>query len=289
MKLRYVDALRFLTISLLLAAGACVPNPVNELADSGVAANTSNDTDTNLEFFDKPTDIEGGNESTENNTEMKSGDTTEPDSFDKDPKTSDNTSTDQSDSGQGDQTDPDSKDSEDQSKGNTNAARVRFTTTMGAITLEMLPDDAPITVENFLQYVEDGFYDGTDGLEPTTFHRVIPGFVIQGGGITEDLVRKETRDAIVNESTNGLLNLRGTISMARMNKPDTATSQFFINLVDNAALDPTQFGAGYAVFAVVVEGMDVIDKIAMVETTTILPFSDVPKTPIVITSAEIIE
>lgn len=153
---------------------------------------------------------------------------------------------------------------------------------MGTITLELFADDAPITVENFLAYIDAGFYDGSDGLGATIFHRVIPGFVIQGGGLTESLDGKPTMPPIVNEhGVSGLLNTRGTLSMARTTDPNSATSQFFVNLVDNDDLD---MGDGYAVFAQVVEGLDVIDAIAAVATTDMPPFADVPVEAISITS-----
>ncbi len=132
---------------------------------------------------------------------------------------------------------------------------VVFETTSGEIVIELYPKKAPITVENFLKYVDDGFYNGT------IFHRVVPGFVVQGGGMTFDFQKKPTRDPIKNESTNGLKNLQGTLSMARTNIVDSATSQFFINLVDNAFLDPRGNNAGYAVFGKVVKGFEVVKKI----------------------------
>ena len=155
-------------------------------------------------------------------------------------------------------------------------------TTLGTITIELFPEQAPVTVENFLAYIAAGFYDGTDGLEPTIFHRVIPGFVIQGGGLTDALEGKDTMAPIVNEhDSSGLTNDRGTLSMARTSDPDSATSQFFVNLVDNPGLDESP---GYAVFAQVVEGLEVVDAIAAVDTTDVAPFSDVPVEPIYITS-----
>jgi cyclophilin family peptidyl-prolyl cis-trans isomerase len=162
---------------------------------------------------------------------------------------------------------------------------VRMTTSMGVIDIELLPDQAPITVENFLRYVKDGFYDGT------IFHRVIPNFVIQGGGFTPDMTQKATRPSIKNEAANGLKNDRGTLSMARTNVIDSATSQFFINLKDNINLDhvpgsPSSFG--YAVFAKVVAGMDVVDAIAKVATGSKPPHQDVPLTPVVIEKAEVL-
>jgi cyclophilin family peptidyl-prolyl cis-trans isomerase len=163
--------------------------------------------------------------------------------------------------------------------------RVLMKTSMGDIVIELFPKEAPKTVENFLQYVRDGFYDGT------IFHRVIPGFVIQGGGFTAEMQRKETRPPIVNEADNGLRNLRGTLSMARTREINSATSQFFINLVDNRALDHrdnTPAGFGYAVFGKVVKGMDVVDAIAKVETHTVGPYDNVPVEPVVIEKAVVL-
>ena len=137
--------------------------------------------------------------------------------------------------------------------------RVALETNHGTIVLELNPEKAPITVENFLDYVERGWYDGT------VFHRVIDGFMIQGGGFTPDLQRKITRPEIENESKNGLSNKRGTIAMARTGDPHSATAQFFINLVDNDGLDASGSSWGYAVFGEVVEGIEVIDSIAKVE------------------------
>lgn len=157
---------------------------------------------------------------------------------------------------------------------------VNISTSLGDLTIELYPDQAPETVENFLRYTGDGFYDGT------IFHRVIPGFVLQGGGFTADMERKPTRDPIQNEADNGLENLRGTLSMARLPDPHSATSQFFVNLADNPHLDHQGGGQwGYAVFGKVVEGMDVIDEIAGVETTTRSGHSDVPAEPVVIEEA----
>jgi len=159
---------------------------------------------------------------------------------------------------------------------------VVMTTSMGTIEIELYLDDAPIGTANFLAYVDAQFYDGT------IFHRVIPGFVIQGGGLTEDMTRKPTEAAIVNEAGNGLLNLRGTLSYARTSAVDSATSQFFVNLVDNPGLDhkdDTATGFGYAVFGEVVMGMDVVDAIAAVPTQTVGQYEDVPVTAVVVTSA----
>ena len=157
-----------------------------------------------------------------------------------------------------------------------NNSTVVMETNLGNITIELFQDKAPISVENFLAYVNDGFYEGT------VFHRVIQGFMIQGGGMTSDLTRKQTQAPIKNEATNGLSNERGTVAMARTNVVDSATSQFFINTVDNSGrgLDHSGTDAqsyGYAVFGRVTGGMDVVDKIAAVPTQ-----SDVPNDPVVI-------
>lgn len=156
---------------------------------------------------------------------------------------------------------------------------VVFETTLGTIQVELCPEQAPLTVENFLEYVDAGFYDGT------IFHRVIPGFMLQGGGFAADMTRKPTRPPIKNEADNGLKNARGALSMARTSEVDSATSQFFVNVVDNAFLDHGERDFGYAVFARVVEGMDVVDRIAAVETTTRGSYQDVPAEPVVIESA----
>jgi cyclophilin family peptidyl-prolyl cis-trans isomerase len=152
-------------------------------------------------------------------------------------------------------------------------------TSMGDITIELSPDKAPISVQNFLQYVDDGFFDGT------IFHRVIDGFMIQGGGFTEDMTQKPTREAITNEAKNGLKNVRGSLAMARTNVVDSATSQFFINLVDNDFLDHSPKNFGYAVFGKVVQGMDVVDAIARVPKGRRGPHGDVPVEAVVIQSA----
>jgi len=157
-------------------------------------------------------------------------------------------------------------------------------TSLGDIEIEVFADAAPKTAANFLQYVRDGFYDGT------IFHRVIPGFVIQGGGFTVDYQQKPTRDPIANESDNGLDNDRGTLSMARTSDPDSATSQFFVNLSDNPPLNARGGRPGYAVFARVTDGMDVVDKIADVPTGAAGPFrQDVPQQTVTIESAEVID
>ncbi len=142
--------------------------------------------------------------------------------------------------------------------------RVLMATSLGDVTLELDADKAPKTVANFLNYVDRGFYNDT------VFHRVIDGFMIQGGGFTTDLERKDTDAPVGNEADNGLKNLRGTIAMARTSQPDSATAQFFVNLVDNAFLDhreKTRRGWGYAVFGKVVSGMEVVDEIARLATT----------------------
>lgn len=156
---------------------------------------------------------------------------------------------------------------------------VVFETSSGTIKIEVYPDKAPVSVANFLQYVDDGFYAGT------IFHRVIPGFVLQGGGMTADMARKTTRPAIENEAKNGLLNRRGYLSMARTADINSATSQFFINLVDNEFLDHGVRDYGYAVFAKVVEGMDTVDAIAACETGQQGMNRDVPLTPIEVLKA----
>ncbi len=156
---------------------------------------------------------------------------------------------------------------------------VVFETSHGTITMELYPEDAPITVENFLKYVDDGFYDGT------IFHRVIPGFVIQGGGFDADMNQKATRDPITNEADNGLKNERGTLSMARTQQVNSATSQFFINLSDNAFLDHGTRDFGYAVFAKVVDGLDVVDAIAQVPTGSHRGHQDVPRESVVVERA----
>ena len=168
-------------------------------------------------------------------------------------------------------------------KGNLKGLKmVKLETTKGAIVIEVNETAAPVTAANFLQYVKDGFYDGT------IFHRVIPNFMIQGGGFTSDMKQKTTRPPIVNEGKNGLKNKRGAIAMARTNDPNSATGQFFINLVDNANLDYSARDPGYAVFGQVVEGMDVVDAIAKVKTGIKGMFQDVPDEPIIIKSAKVV-
>jgi peptidyl-prolyl cis-trans isomerase B (cyclophilin B) len=162
------------------------------------------------------------------------------------------------------------------------APRVRLETTLGNIVLELDREHAPATVDNFLAYVNDGFYDGT------IFHRVIDGFMIQGGGYTADFSRKETRPPIKNEADNGLKNTLGSIAMARTSDPHSASAQFFINVADNAMLDhkaPDARGWGYAVFGRVAEGMDVVDKIRVQATGVQAGFRDAPKKTITITRA----
>jgi peptidyl-prolyl cis-trans isomerase A (cyclophilin A) len=156
---------------------------------------------------------------------------------------------------------------------------IRFETSHGAFTVELFPKEAPVTVENFLRYVDDGFFDGT------IFHRIVPGFVIQGGGLTADFSNKKTRTPISNEAKNGLKNGRGYLSMARTSDINSATSQFFVNLVDNAFLDHGPRDYGYAVFGRVTDGMEVIDKIARVTTGRRKGHTDAPLEDVVITSA----
>ena len=162
---------------------------------------------------------------------------------------------------------------------------VALKTSQGEIVVELMPDKAPATVKNFLSYVDSGFYDGT------LFHRVIKGFMIQGGGFTAGMERKETDSHIVNEADNGLKNKRGTIAMARTGDPHSATSQFFINLEDNAFLDfkaRTDRGWGYAVFGKVVQGMEVVDRIGAVTTGTVGGYRDVPVEPVLIEEAGLV-
>ncbi len=161
---------------------------------------------------------------------------------------------------------------------------ITLKTNLGDIVIELNHEAAPKTCENFEQYVRDGFFDGT------IFHRVINNFMIQGGGFTEDMMQKPTRDSIENEAKNGLSNETGTIAMARTMQPHSATAQFFINVSDNHFLDyPGQDGWGYCVFGKVTEGMDVVNQIKGVETTSRAGHSDVPADPVVIESATMAE
>ena len=160
---------------------------------------------------------------------------------------------------------------------------IKMTTTSGDITIELYEDEAPISSENFMEYVKDGFFNDT------IFHRVIPNFMIQGGGMTEDMMSKPTRAPIKNEAKNGKKNLRGTLAMARTMEIDSATSQFFINLVDNNFLDHGDRDFGYAVFGEVTEGMDVVDKIAGVTTGSSHGHQDVPTEPIFIKEVVIVD
>src|SRR3954447_4047253 len=160
------------------------------------------------------------------------------------------------------------------------ATQVVMETSFGTMKIELDGDKAPITVANFLGYVDDKFFDGT------IFHRVIPNFMIQGGGFEPGMKQKKTKASIRNESTNGLSNVRGSLAMARTNVPDSATCQFFINVKDNTGLDraQSQDGVGYCVFGRVVEGMDVVDRIKRVATTTRSGHQDVPQEDVVIRS-----
>lgn len=161
--------------------------------------------------------------------------------------------------------------------------QVDLKTSAGTIRIELYPAKAPKSVENFLQYVRDGHYNGT------IFHRVIPGFMVQGGGMTPNMAQKQTRAPIPIESKNGLKNQVGTLAMARTSDPNSATSQFFINVSDNGFLDyPGQDGHGYTVFGKVVGGMDVVNKIAATPTANQGMHQNVPRTPIVIESASVI-
>ena len=156
---------------------------------------------------------------------------------------------------------------------------IRFETTLGEFTVELDAAAAPVSSENFLRYVDDGHFDGT------IFHRIIPGFMIQGGGFGADMTQKPTRKAIANEAGNGLRNRRGTLAMARTDDIDSATAQFFVNLVDNAFLDHRPGNYGYAVFGRVVDGMDVIARIAAVKTGRQRGHDDVPLEAVVVASA----
>jgi cyclophilin family peptidyl-prolyl cis-trans isomerase len=155
---------------------------------------------------------------------------------------------------------------------------IRFETTLGDFTLEFFDKEAPQSVANFMRYIDDGFFDAT------IFHRIVPGFVIQGGGFTEDMAQKRTHPPVKNEADNGLKNERGTLSMARTNDINSATSQFFVNLKDNGFLDHKRGNFGYAVFARVTQGMDVVDKIAAVETGRRRGFDDVPVEAVIMKS-----
>lgn len=168
--------------------------------------------------------------------------------------------------------------------------QVLMKTTMGDLKIELYPKEAPISTENFLAYVKSGYFDGT------IFHRVISTFVIQGGGFNKEMKKKQTKDPIKNEANNGLKNLKYTLSMARTGDPNSATSQFFINLKDNAPLDrgfPGGDGNGYAVFGKVIEGQEVVEKIKNVKTTSVgagfQRYEDVPVEPIIVTGAKILE
>lgn len=167
--------------------------------------------------------------------------------------------------------------------GTQDLVKVDVITSEGRFTIQLRPDVAPETVANFMEYMRSGYYEGT------VFHRVIPGFMIQGGGFTEQLQRKETSPPIRNEATLSLPNLRGTLAMARTNAPDSATAQFFVNLIDNDFLNPNSRGAGYAVFGKVVSGMDVVDAIATLQTGPRQGMNDVPLQTIRIESMSIVD
>lgn len=156
-------------------------------------------------------------------------------------------------------------------------------TSLGNFKIELFEDKAPVTVKNFLQYVNDKHYDGT------VFHRVIPDFMIQGGGFEPGMKEKKTREPIKNESSNGLSNLRGTVAMARTSQPNSATAQFYVNVKDNTNLDKAKARDGYCVFGRVIEGMDVVDKIKDVETGNAKGFDDVPTKDVVIKSVKVVK
>lgn len=161
--------------------------------------------------------------------------------------------------------------------------KVQLVTSLGTIVIELYEEQAPVSVANFIEYVKEGFYDGT------IFHRVEPGMVVQGGGFTPDLTRKETRDPIPNEAGNGLRNVRGTVGMARTTDMNSATSQFFINLVDNRSFNGDGVSSGYAVFGRVYDGMEVVDSMVLVETGADGGMNSVPVEPIMIRSARQIQ
>jgi peptidyl-prolyl cis-trans isomerase A (cyclophilin A)/peptidyl-prolyl cis-trans isomerase B (cyclophilin B) len=164
--------------------------------------------------------------------------------------------------------------------------QVEFKTNVGSFTVELYADKAPATVDNFLRYVNDGFYNGT------IFHRVIPGFVVQGGGFTKDYQQKPTREPVKNEAANGLKNVTGTLAMARTSDPNSATAQFFINLKDNSSLDhraPTAREYGYTVFGRVVRGIEVVQKIAAIPTGSGGPFpAEVPQQTVIVEAAKVL-
>ena len=159
---------------------------------------------------------------------------------------------------------------------------VEMKTSMGAIELELYDEQAPISTKNFKDYVKSNFYSGT------IFHRVIPGFMIQGGGMDANMIKKQTKAPIINEASNGLQNIRGSLAMARTNDPNSASSQFFINVADNNFLNRNFNNAGYAVFGKVAKGMNIVDKIANTPTGRYGMYQDVPKQPVKIISVQFI-
>jgi cyclophilin family peptidyl-prolyl cis-trans isomerase len=168
-------------------------------------------------------------------------------------------------------------------KNNENLIMIKIKTTSGDIEIKLYEEEAPISSENFKKYVKDGFFEGT------IFHRVIPNFMVQGGGMTENMENKSTNAPIKNEANNGKKNLRGTLAMARTMEIDSATSQFFINLVDNSFLDHGDRDFGYAVFGEVTDGMDIVDEIASTATGSKMGHQDVPTEPIMITEVSFID
>lgn len=160
---------------------------------------------------------------------------------------------------------------------------MQIKTNLGNINIELYDDQAPVSVKNFKNYVNSQFYNGT------IFHRVIPGFMIQGGGFDSSMKEKATQPPIQNESSNGLKNLRGTLAMARTNAPNSATSQFFINVANNDFLNRSAGNSGYAVFGKVTQGLDIVDKIVQTPTTTVGMYQDVPKQAVKIISIQTIK
>lgn len=162
-----------------------------------------------------------------------------------------------------------------------NNTQIEMKTSLGTVELELFDDQAPVSTSNFKNYVQEGFYKGT------VFHRVIPGFMAQGGGFDENMQEKTVKQPIKNESSNGLKNLRGTLAMARTNDPNSARSQFFINLADNAFLNKSDRNAGYAVFGKVIKGMEIVEQMQKVPTTSYGMHQDVPQNPIKILDMQI--
>ncbi len=237
----------------------------NDNANQNASNDNDNDND-NLNFNDNGSDDDSDSGNDNDNGSDNDNDNGSDDS---DGNGNDNSDDDDDSDSDGNGNDNSDEDGDDDST----SARtmIRMGTPLGDIRIELLDDVAPITVGNFLQYVRDGFYDGGDNQGATVFHRIVPAFVIQGGGFASACAQKETRDAITNEAEQTPSNLRGTLSMAQTSQVNSGTSQFFINLIDNTNLDFTATFQGHAVFGTVVEGIDIADTIAAVETGSCLP------------------